>query len=122
MQKATKKKMTIDKLATEMRAGFSGVNKRIDTTVDLIDRLAVSTAKGFENVDKRFEGVDKRFESVATKDDFRSLDRKIEGIKDQLEGTNRRIDHLAETRVSKVTYKELEGRVGIVETKLSVKK
>jgi hypothetical protein len=112
MKKVAKKRMTIDKLATEMRAGFSGVNKRIDTTVDLIDRLAVSTAKGFEH--------------TATKDDLKELRVEIkgdiEGVKDQLSGTNRRIDHLAETKVSKVTYKELDSRVGVVERKLAVKK
>jgi hypothetical protein len=87
MQKATKKKMTIDD-------------------------LALMVAKGFEH--------------TATKDDLKELRVEIkgdiEGVKDQLEGTNRRIDHLAETKVSKVTYKELSGRVGLIERKLAGKR
>ena len=77
-----------------------GAKKRIT-----IEDLATITAKGFE--------------STATKEDLRELEQKltkeIEGVKDQLVGTNKRIDSLAETKVSKIAFKELENRVGVVE-------
>ena len=69
-----------------------------------IDDLAVMVAKGFEK--------------TVTKNDLRDLEVKIDGVKNQLEGTNKRIDYLAETKVSKVIYKELEHRVSVVEKKL----
>lgn len=97
MKKVIKKKMSIDQLAVLMKASFGGVNKKIDNAVDLIDKLAVSTLNGFEK--------------TATKDD-------IEGLKDQIAGTNKRIDDFAETKVSKITYKELESRVQKIEVKI----
>ncbi len=113
MKKGVKKKMTIDKLAVLLKAGFGGVNKKIDSAVDLIDKLAASTLKGFESVDKRFDGIDGKIEGVK---------KDVEGVKNQLAGTNKRIDDFAETKVSKTTYKELENRVGFVEKKLEIKK
>jgi len=62
------KKMTIDSLAVIMKAGFdgvnkkfSGVNKKIDNSVDLIDKLATSTLNHFERLE----------EKMATKEDFK---------------------------------------------------
>lgn len=106
MRKEVKKKMTTDKLATLMKAGFGGVNKKIDNAVDLIDKLAASTLKGFESIDKRFDGVETE----------------IAGVKNQLAGTNKRIDDFAETKASKIVYKELDNRVGFIEKKLEIKK
>ena len=91
---------------------LAGMNKGVKKKVT-IDTLAVMVAKGFE----------------ATKDDLKELEKKltgevdsvkkeVEGVKNQLEGTNKRIDALAETKVSKTTYKELENRVDVVEKKL----
>lgn len=54
----------MDKLATLTKAGFSGVNKKIDNVVDLVDKLAASTLNGFENIDKRFDGVDGKIQGV----------------------------------------------------------
>ncbi len=63
---------------------------------------------------------------MATKEDLKHLEEKlskdIENVKDHLDGTNRRIDDFAETKVSKVAHKELENRVGFVEKKLEVKR
>ncbi len=39
-------------------------------------------------------------------------------MKDQIAGTNKRIDDFAETKVSKVVYKELENRVQKIEAKI----
>mgnify|MGYP001559121586 CR=1 FL=1 len=81
----------------EIKTGFGGVNKKIDNALDLIDKLAVSTLNGFEK--------------TATKDD-------IEELKDQIQGVNKRIDNFAETKVSKIVYKELENRVQKIEAKI----
>ena len=92
------------------------VNKKSDKSDKMtIDKLAIMVAKGFE--------------SVATKDDLKKLEermngkfegvkKEIEGVKDQLVGTNKRIDDLAETKVSKIIYEGLEKRVQKIEAKI----
>ena len=109
MKKTTKKKMSIEDLALSMSKGFKrvenkidGSNKKIDNIVDLVDKLAASTLKGFEGVDKKFENLE-----VKLKTDF--------------EGVNKRIDDFAKTKASKITYKDLEKRMGFVEGKLELK-
>ncbi len=61
---------------------------------------------------------------MATKEDIKDMATKtdIEELKDKINGTNKRIDDFAETKVSKITYKELENRVGFIEKKLEIKK
>ena len=61
MKKITKKKMSIEDLALSMNRGFRRVENLIEKK---IDGLAISTAKGFESVDKSFESVDKRFDDI----------------------------------------------------------
>ena len=108
------KKITIDQFAILMKAGFSSVNKKINNAVDLVDKLAISTAKGFENTATK-EDI-KRLEN-----DIEGVKKNIEGVKNQLEGTNKRIDDFAESKVSKITFKELDNRVGFMEEKLEIK-
>lgn len=103
MKKVIKNKMSIEDLALSMGKGFKRVEKLIEAK---IDGLAVSTAKGFEGVDKRFNEVDKRFESLEAK------------MKTDVESINKRIDDFAETKVSKIVYKELENRVQKIESKI----
>ncbi len=79
--------------------------KRI-TNTELLDSINRSFSKVEEKIDTKVEEVKKE----------------IEGVKDQLASTNKRIDDFAETKVSKITYKELENRVGVVEKKLETKK
>lgn len=85
-----------------------GCMKNGATNGTSIDDLAVMVARGFER--------------TATKEDLKELEKKltgeIEGVKNQLEGTNKRIDSLAETKVSKVTHRELESRVSAIERKM----
>jgi len=78
-----------------------GVKKKIT-----IDTLATMVAKEFEEISRNMARIEN------------NLIYHIGGIKDQLEGTNKRIDNLAETKVSKTAYNELENRVGVVEKKL----
>jgi len=75
-----------------------------------IDDLAVMVAKGFEEASRNTARIEN------------NLIYHIGIIKDKLEGTNKRIDDLAETKVSKIAHKELENRVGFVEKKLEIKK
>ncbi len=51
---------------------------KIDKTNKLVETLALSMARGFEQVDKRFEQVDKRFEQVDKR--FEQMEKKIERI------------------------------------------
>lgn len=95
--------MSIEDLALSMNKGFKRVENLIEKK---IDGLAISTAKGFESVDKRFDEV---------KEDTK-------GVKNQLEGVSKRIDDFAENKVSKITFKELDHRVSFVEKKLQINK
>src|SRR3989338_7093987 len=95
-----KSKMTIDKLAGMMRAGFGSTNKKIDNVLSLVDKLAASTLRGLYSIE----------EKMATKTD-------IEGLKNQLQGTNKRIDDLAENRVKYEDHDKLKMRVGVLEQK-----
>jgi len=102
MKKIIKKKISIEDLALSMNRGF----KRVENLIEkIIDGLAISTAKGFESVDKRFDEV---------KED-------IKGVKNQLEGVSKRIDDFAESKASKIEFKELNHRVGFIEEKLVIK-
>jgi len=76
-----------------------------------IDKLAIMMNNSFEGLEKK----------MATKDDINSVKEEIKNVKNQLEGTNKRIDDFAETKVSKIVYKELENRVGFIEKKLEIK-
>ena len=95
--------MSIENLALSMNKGFKRVENLIEKK---IDGLAISTAKGFESVDKRFDEI---------KEDTK-------GVKNQLEGVSKRIDDFAENKVSKITFKELDHRVSLVEERLEIKR
>ncbi len=60
-----------------------------------IDTLAAMVAKGFEEVARSAARLEN------------NLIYHIGNVKDQLAGTDKRIDDFAETKVAKVTYKEL---------------
>ncbi len=102
MKKGAKKKMTIDDLAIIVAKGFKKTVTKDDVETS-IDNLAVIMAGSFSGLEER-------------------LTKKIDGLDNRLVGTDKRIDDYAETKVSKISFKELEGRVGVVEKKLEVKK
>ena len=106
MKKILKKKMSIEDLALSMNKGFKRVENLIEKK---IEKLAISTAKGFEN--------------MATKEDIKNMATKtdIEELKDKITGVEKRIDDFAETKVSKITFKELDSRVGFIERELEIK-
>jgi hypothetical protein len=89
------------------------MKKKVKTKKMTIDKLAIIVAKGFEGIQAR----------MATKEDLQNLEKRMDAKMDtRVEGINKRIDHLAETKVSKVAYKELENRVGFIEKKIEIKK
>jgi hypothetical protein len=75
-----------------------------------IDDLAIVMAGSFSGLEERLTK-----EIVGVKKD-------VESVKNQLEGTNKRIDDFAETKVSKTTHKELQKRVIFLEEKLEINK
>ena len=113
-KEAKTKRMTMDKLAGLVKTGFNRVDKKFDHIEDLVDKLAVSALKGFERLEKK----------MATKDDIKDMATKvdIEGLKTKVEGIDKRIDDFAETKASKITYKELANRVDFIEDRLEIKR
>ncbi len=87
------------------------MKKEVKTKKMTIDKLAIMMSNSFESIEKK----------MATKDDIEEVKKEIEGVKDRLTGTNKRIDDYAETKVSKITHKELEHRVNFIEEKLEIK-
>lgn len=75
-----------------------------------IDDLAIVMAGSFSGLEER---LTKKIDNV---------ENRLDGVENKLEGTNKRIDDFAETKVSKITYKELENRIGLIEKKLEIKK
>lgn len=67
-------------------------NKRLES---MIEKLAISVAKGFSSVSKRFDGMDKRFNNLES--DLHSF--KIE-TRDNFERMNDKIDDLTEVVMS----------------------
>ena len=85
------------------------MKKETKTKKMTIDKLAVMVANGFDSIQSK----------MATKEDLKDLEKRMDT---KFEGTNKRIDDFAETKVSKIQYKELEHRVGLIEKKFEIKK
>ncbi len=62
--KKVKAKMTLDKLAEVMMDGFKKTDISLAELKETMDELAISTGKGFRDVDEKFDAVDKRFDKV----------------------------------------------------------
>jgi hypothetical protein len=67
------------------------ISKKItlESIVNSINDLAIATAKGFANVDKRFESIDERFDGIDVRID--NIDVRIDNMRKDLGG---RIDSL----------------------------
>ncbi len=72
------------------------------------DDLASMIKLGFDGVDKRFEAVDKRFEQVATKEDIQQLSQRLEKLERKVD---RVLDDTLETHEK--WFGELSREVGI---------
>ena len=69
-----------------------------------------------DSLNRSFSKVEEKIDKIDTK-----IDTKVEELKDKIQGVNKRIDDFAETKASKITYKDLEKRMGFVEGKLELK-
>ncbi|HEY4495739.1 MAG TPA: hypothetical protein VJC04_00040, partial [Candidatus Paceibacterota bacterium] len=103
------KKMTIEDLSVKMAEGFLSSDKKLESFGKKFDakleNLAMMTAKGFENVDKRFEVVDERFESIDER--FESIDKRFESMDKRFDGVDARLDKV-ESRLFSVEDNQLD--------------
>src|SRR3990167_8357431 len=87
------KEMTNEDLSVKMAEGFLSSDKKLDSFGKRFDakleNLAMMTAKGFENVDKRFEAIDERFESMDKK--FEAADKRFDGVDARLDKVESRL-------------------------------
>jgi len=88
------------------------IKKKVKNKKMTIDKLSVMVAKGFENVATKEDIKD-----MATKEDLKNLEAKM-ATKTDVERLEKRIDDFAETKASKISYKELENRVQKIEAKI----
>ena len=81
----------------------------------------ITNVELLESINRSFSNIEKK---MATKEDIKDMATKtdIEGLKGQIQGLDKRIDDFAETKVSKIVFKEFENRVGFMEKKLEIKK
>lgn len=104
------------------------VIKRKEITSKDLGQMIQGLGSGIKSIDSKVENLGKsldlrisRLESYV-KEGFNSLDNKIDHIdarlSNQIEGLGRRIDDFAENKVSKITYKELENRIIVLESKI----
>ena len=84
------------------------VLNKLDTLTNLVENLAISTAKGFSGVDGRFKDMDVKINEVK------------EELKSDINGVNRRIDDLALNRVNYDIHNKLASRVDLIEEKISI--
>ncbi|TSC68318.1 MAG: hypothetical protein G01um101472_29 [Parcubacteria group bacterium Gr01-1014_72] len=84
----------------------------------MIEDLAMTTAKGFEDIEKRLS------EKIGSTEE--RLDKKIESVEERLtqkiNGVNGRIDHLVDTRVSWDAHKHLADRVTRIELRFKARR
>lgn len=74
----------------------------------------ITNVELLESINRSFSNIEKK---MATKEDIKDM-----ATKTDIEKLTKRIDDLAETKVSKIEYKGLETRVGFVEKKLEIQK
>src|SRR3989338_5161105 len=119
MKKEVKKKMTLDGLAVLIAGSFSGFEERLTKKIDGVESRLGGVESRLGGVESRLGGVESRLGGVESR--LGGVEKELEGVKNRLEGTNKRLDDLAETKASKITYKEIENRVGFIEKKLEIK-
>lgn len=103
-KKVSKKEELTKKDLTQMLGSLeSGLGSKIDNlgkNLDLrISKLESYMKQGFDTLNNKIDYVDVR-------------------ISNHIEGLGRRIDDLADNKISKISYKELESRVFILESKI----
>jgi len=127
--------MTIEDLSVKMAEGFLSSDKKLDSFGKRFDakleNLAMMTAKGFENVDKRFEAVDERFESMDER--FESMDKRFDGVDARLDKVESRLFSVEDNQLDlKLRFEvfekhhipaveNLKSRVVVLERRVGVK-
>ncbi len=94
-----KKKTTIDDLAKMTKAGFNEACKDRKKIRKETDDLATAVKAGFDGVDKRFDGVDKRFDGVDKR--FDGVDKRFDGVDKRFDGVDKRLTRVESTMVTK---------------------
>ncbi len=117
--KKSKKKMTIDTLAQEMRAGFKSHDKKIEKLADSIESLAIMTQSQFERIDQRFEKIDERFDGVDGR--FEGIENRLENLELGQKKIHQEILNVHDTFVKRSEFDNLAERLSRVEQKLKLK-
>ncbi len=93
------------------------VVKKEDVTNADLGRMIQGLGSGIKGLDLRIS----KLESYM-KEGFDTIDNKIENVDNrlshQMEGLGRRMDDFADNKISRLTYKELENRVLVLESKV----
>ena len=105
VKKTAKNKMTTEDLALSMDKGFKRVENLIEKRVD---ELAISTANGFESVNKRFNVVEK---------DISELKKDTSELKESVKGIRGDISNLGDRFPSQFAFDQLSSRVYTLEKK-----
>lgn len=110
-KKENKKEELTKKDLAQMLGGFEN---RINSKIDDLGKSLGSKIQALELRITKLESY--------MKEGFNSLNNKIDEVdarlSHQIEGLGRRIDDLADNKISRMTYKELESRVIILESKV----
>ncbi len=93
------------------------VGKKEELTTTDLGRMIQGLGSGIKGLDLRIS----KMESYM-KEGFASLNNKVDHVNarlsNQIEGLGRRMDDFADNKVSRMTYKELEHRVLVLESKI----
>ena len=128
--KIDKLEKTVGSLASEMRQGFSRVDKSIENVAKTVEDLAISTANGFSDqnerfekrfnmVDARFNQVDKRFDKVDKR--FEKVESDISWMRDVLEDHTTVLNRLDQERIFSLNYiQRLEKEVAKIKKQLKI--
>ena len=112
VKKTAKNKMTTEDLALSMDKGFKRVENLIEKRVD---ELAISTANGFESVNKRFNVVEKDISEL--KKDTSELKKDTSELKESVKGIRGDISNLGDRFPSQFAFDQLSSRVYTLEKK-----
>lgn len=118
-----KEKITLEGLALMIKES----EKKIIEAVDVkIDKLAMMTKHGFDNVDERFKNMDERFDKMDER--FDKMDERFDKADerfDKFEKTNSQDHENARLRLGEVAYRfelvDLKKRVEVLEQKEAVR-
>ena len=93
------------------------MKNEVKTKKITIEKLAIMMNNSFESLKKEVVGI-VHGELIGIKKDISDINIRITGIDNKLEGTNKRIDDLAENRVKVAEHNKLKARVSLIEEKI----